>query len=766
MLVLRTSAVDAGAFSASTFGAGTFVALCLLSVFATAARAADLDTVEQRVRASLLTTSLSTATIQGYQSTLAADGSWTDVNYADTTATNWLPLTHLSRLREMARAYNRPGHALYQNAALQADILRGYDYWLSRNPTSTNWYQNEIGGPQALGDVMVLMKADLSAARKTIGAAVLSRAYVPRTTNSGTNTGQNRVWRAGVGVSRGIVGADSAVAADAFAAMADTILVSTAEGIQRDGSFHQHGPQLYNQGYGSAYSGDTLRWAANGAGTAYAFLAAQRKILVDYLLDGTQWFVRGQAVDYTAMGREVSRTGRSTAADGFIGQLANALSVDTYRAAELQAFKTRLEAAKATGSADPALAPVGHKHFWRSDVTAHNAPAYHATVKLSSPRTSQPESGNSEGLQSLHLGDGVNLVMRTGNEYDDIMPVWNWRRLPGTTTEQGTYSLKPTADWGVRGTSAYAGGASDGKHGVTAFNYSRLNVAAKKAWFFFDGEFVALGAGITAPAATGAVETSANQSLLSGAVTYKTTASQAAQTLAPGTSAAPAGLTWVNHDGTGYFFADPQSAATIQAVPQSGTWASINAQYSTATVTKDVFGLYLGHGTRPSNATYAYTVVPGLSADQMDAYQANSLIQILRNDSTVQAVRHAGSDVTQAAFYAPATLTILSGLSLTADKPSTVQLDRDGTALAVSAASPEALAMTLTLRLTEQVSGPGAVWSSALGYTTLTFALPGGDLAGSTVTQQYQIVPEPGAVAALASFVGPLLLRRRRHRQA
>ena len=45
------------------------------------------------------------------------------------------------------------------------------------------------------------------------------------------------------------------------------------------------------------------------------------------------------------------------------------------------------------------------------------------SVKVSSPRTSQPESGNSEGLKSLHLGDGVNLVMRTGNEYDDIMPV-------------------------------------------------------------------------------------------------------------------------------------------------------------------------------------------------------------------------------------------------------------------------------------------------------------------------------------------------------
>lgn len=57
----------------------------------------------------------------------------------------------------------------------------------------------------------------------------------------------------------------------------------------------------------------------------------------------------------------------------------------------------------------------------------HHRPEYYASVKTSSTRTYQPESGNGEGLQNLHLADGVNLVMRTGDEYDGIFPVWDWR---------------------------------------------------------------------------------------------------------------------------------------------------------------------------------------------------------------------------------------------------------------------------------------------------------------------------------------------------
>src|SRR5262249_23504541 len=146
---------------------------------------------------------------------------------------------------------------------------------------------------------------------------------------------------------------------------------------------------------------------------------------------------------------------------------------------------------------------------------------YYASVKVVSTRTSQPEQGNNQGLKNLYLGDGVNQIMVTGNEYYGIQPSWNWRRLPGTTVEQDTRSLTPPGSFGAtKGTTSYAGGVSDGTYGATAFNYNRFDVAAKKGWFFFDNEEVALGSAINAPNATSEVDTTLNQCLLTSTVSY------------------------------------------------------------------------------------------------------------------------------------------------------------------------------------------------------------------------------------------------------
>lgn len=150
--------------------------------------------------------------------------------------------------------------------------------------------------------------------------------------------------------------------------------------------------------------------------------------------------------------------------------------------------------------------------------------------------------------------------------------------MPGTTTEQRSYSLKPARDWGVYGTSTYAGGVSDGTCGATAIDYARLNVAAKKAWFFFDNEYVALGAGIDGPNAASNVITTLNQTLANGMVTYATTGGSL-QTLASG-AVTRGDLAWVHHDGIGYLFLTPNDSVTLQSVSQSGSWYAINESQS------------------------------------------------------------------------------------------------------------------------------------------------------------------------------------------
>ena len=98
------------------------------------------------------------------------------------------------------------------------------------------------------------------------------------------------------------------------------------------------------------------------------------------------------------------------------------------------------------------------------------------------------------------MSDGCTNIVTQGNEYANIFPAWNWRRIPGTTAPQLDTIPMAASDWQTRGTSTFAGGVSDSIYGVSAYaymdNYAGVNTGAKKAWFFFDNEVVCLGSGI------------------------------------------------------------------------------------------------------------------------------------------------------------------------------------------------------------------------------------------------------------------------------
>ena len=99
--------------------------------------------------------------------------------------------------------------------------------------------------------------------------------------------------------------------ATAYRRIADEIRVGLGEGIQPDFSFHQHGPCLYSHGYGAAFIVDGSRIAAQLEGTGLAFPPEKIELLTRLILDGTQWMTRGDATDFGAEGREITRQGQS-----------------------------------------------------------------------------------------------------------------------------------------------------------------------------------------------------------------------------------------------------------------------------------------------------------------------------------------------------------------------------------------------------------------------------------------------------------------------
>ena len=698
------------------------------------ALATDLATITSRVESQMLSGTASSSTVKGYMSSLQSNGSWSDITYTSTAATNWSPGTHLTRMEQMAQDWANPSSSLFHNATLASDLSLAMSYWISANPQSSNWFDNDISGPQALGEAMALAQPVFSAGQIASGQSILARAKaaIP------SFTGQNVVDLSIVGIYSAIVSQSATDMATAFGSLNGTIFTSNfgTDGIQA-GRLVSH--SWHSTVYGRVWDfvcercvelgvdrGGDFVGGDDGAGTSGGELSAG-------------W----DAVVYS--GADVGSHGRRTtghftsyvgAGDGYVGAIDDALSLGNYRTAELQAFLARQQATQSSGTASSTQNILsGNRAFFDSDAMVQQRAGWYASVKVTSTRTSDPESGNDQGLENLYLGDGVNLIEVTGNEYLGIQPSWKWRRLPGTTVEQDTRSLKPAADWGaVMGTTTYAGGVSDGNYGAEAFSYNRFDVAAQKSWFMFNTEEVALGAGIHSSNTTYEVDTTINQCLLTSAVSYETTANATIQTLANGTTITPAGLKWVYQGGVGYFFLTPVSNATIMAVAQTGNWAALNTAASSSNVTQNIFTLYIDHGTAVANGTYSYIAVPGITAAGMDAYQAANPIVVLTNNATVQAVQQTTLNLVDAAFYGASSFTIAGNQTVAASAGATIMLQRQPNVLKMSASSPQALQMALNVTLANvTLSGSGGTWFDALGSGVATFNLPGGNFAGSTV---------------------------------
>jgi len=515
---------------------------------------------------------------------------------------------------------------------------------------------NEIGVPMLLGEILVLLDPDPADLHLAPSLEILKRSKWTKW------TGQNLVWGCSIQILRGILEHNDQTIAEGYRRMYDEVNVTLDDGIQHDDSFHQHGRQLYNGGYGLNYASDIGRYIAFTAGTPWQIPREKLEVFVIYLLDGQAWMTWDNLFDYSAVGREIVRPGKNAVpklwnAAGPIAPAGSSYSMlnsvhllaelpNIPRGDELRAFESRLH------QQPGAPAKSGNKQFWRSDYMTHRRPGWFVSVKMLSERMLGAELVNDEGKKSHHLSDGATLIYRSGDEYRDIFPAWDWRKIPGTTAEQ--FDLQTDRkEIAAPGKTGFVGGVSDGTYGLAFMDLARRNLTAHKAWFFFDQEFVALGAGISNTTDISVI-TTVNQSLLRGQLTRDSI---------PG-----APFRWLHHDGIGYIFPVPPKPApttnsvkenparlTLSTEVQSGNWTDLAPQPDRV-VTVKVFNLYLDHGPHPTSATYSYFVLPNSAPDDVARWAQKPPIEILSNTPDLQAVRHKTLKITMAAFPKPGRL--------------------------------------------------------------------------------------------------------------
>lgn len=717
--------------------------------------------------------------------------------------------TSFARLRTMALGYVQPGTGLTGDSTLATAIGTGLDYLQSHAYTATaatydNWWDWQIGSPEALLDTSVLMYGQLGATRIANYCASVDH-YVPDSAvaaYSGTSTGANRVDLCRVIALRGVLGKSSAKLATASAALSPVFpYVRTGDGLYTDGSFVQHTYVPYTGSYGEVMISGLSRMLWLLAGSAWAVTDPLRQNVFDSVAAAYAPFLFNGLVMDGVSGRAVSRglaltdplqiqqddhrRGHTLIAD--ILRLADSgvaataqsaqwrgmakgwmqrdyyspyLSDATQGVPELARAQTLLNDSTVTAAAEP----VGHQVF-AMDRAVHRRAAWTAAVSMCSARTTFYETGNGENLHGWHSNSGMlywwGETYGNGQYSDAFWPTVNPYRLPGTTVSTLALADAAGGAWGASHPAAvWAGGATDGSYAAIGQDVRGLSstLTGKKSWFFLDDSVMCLGAGISC--ADGVpVETVVDNRNLGATGTHALTVDGAVQPTTLGWSAQFTGATSMAIGGFGGYVLP--GGATVNALREARTaaWSDINTGGTTTALTRRYLTLWFDHGTDPSADSYSYLLMPGADATATAARAAAPTATVLANTATVQGVTDTASGVTAANFFAAG-----AAGPITASAPCSVLVREQGGTLTVSVADPSRTSATVrvTVARTGYVSASaptGATVLSTAGSITLLVELGGTQGASRTVTLSTSGTPVTPSTATVLAPVADTYVR-------
>lgn len=617
------------------------------------------------------------------------DGSWSDVDYYCTlSAANgaaWEPYLALDRMLAMSYAWAKEGGEYYHSQKMADGVNKAFDYWASIKdanpndpnwvgPWSTNWWENSNGVPRRFGPIGVVMKEGLS---KESMALILRRVNK----DGSADSGQNALWNTQNALYWSLAAGDAAQLKKVVEKnLAVNLRVGglTDEAIQVDNTFHCHGYQLYTNGYGKSLFSDMSLWIDLLAGTDYAMPQSVLDLMADYMLGGTRWMMRGNLL-------EMADGYKGGSASGYIEPLQRMVKNDPKHAAEYQKVLDSI-----TGASSTYNGANGSNYMWTSALMSHMREGYGVNVRMNSKgmkstewRATWPKTDF--GNLIFWTADATASVMIDGDEYNSVYNTYDWRHVPGVTAP-----FVLATHYGFDNDSNDCWGVTNGTYGATAYTFNKHDGTNKRTWgkigyFFFDNEYVALGAGIGANHAA-SIHTTLNQAKAADV-------SVNGEAVADGTDDKTVQANYVYNNKIGYVF--PQStevhlsnlnhtAKKYPTVRGNGYGNLDEDRFGETDV--NTFSLWLDHGVAPSNDTYAYIVVPNTTEQQLASYSANSQIVIVANTDKVQAVRHDGLKLTQINFYEAGTLEYADGKTVSVDGPCSLIIDESGSEPMISQA--------------------------------------------------------------------------------
>ena len=717
--------------------------LVLSSMNVTYASESDFATIKTRLKDYFLTldtiddgSKVETCYVskaKDYLDLIQEDGAFGDVDYKATSSaangTAWSPYLALDRLQAITVAYHKEGNALYHDEEVINKLNKAIVYWGKMNPSSSNWWENQIGVQLRFSRIALFMESIVS---KDAMDIMLNKLLEKTPVKYGT--GQNNLWFDQNYVyyaiitengtkhtnSTGFKKLDLKELVDDYLSYCLVVQTddNTAEAVQVDNSFYMHGRQFYSNGYGMSMFRDMSFWIYMLRETSYAFEQDVIDLMADYMIDGTSWTIRGDIMElYLGYRPYDYDVGYDNYAAEYIDPLKRMIESDPDRTDEYQAILDNIQGKNTANGKN------GNYYMWRSGYASHMRDGYGVNIKMDS---NQIIGGEWRGSWSGYDKDGGQLIYWTssaastitvdGDEYTNVYPTYDWAHCPGTTTAARIVQDYANAGRFTNGTE-HTIGVSNGKYGNTAYDMNKKGTQVKKGYFFFDDEFVALGSGINSTEGVN-IHTTLNQCEAEDV-------NVGGQSVAEGTKEQIYNTNWLYNGKVGYVFLENTDVVVSNSVQTNNPslWDEAKKNETPAT-----FTAYLDHGLKPSNDSYAYIVVPNTTAGAVSQYAGNTPVTVIANNEKVQAVRHDGLKQTQINFYQAGSLEYKDGYIITVDQPCSIIIDESEDARKISVAVNDTAAnqtVNVNLNYDNQETQTTFV-SGALPYAGQTMTLSEG----------------------------------------
>lgn len=139
----------------------------------------DLEIIRNRVILEITQPLPDDDLMEALVNSIREDGSWANINYEDVSRIAFDHRNHLRNMVLISMAYKNPKSKHHKSKKAKKAVISALEFWVDHDFICDNWWYNQIGTPNSLVTVMLIMDEELpkelvDEARPIIGRAQLN----------------------------------------------------------------------------------------------------------------------------------------------------------------------------------------------------------------------------------------------------------------------------------------------------------------------------------------------------------------------------------------------------------------------------------------------------------------------------------------------------------------------------------------------------------------------------------------------------------------